>query len=91
MKPAEIKIRGLGLPKPSSVLRLNPLNILSYPPGNLNISGSAAKVSILGSVTTFVHELSKYTVLDLDTENSSLEDIFMQYYGDSSKNQTAVR
>ncbi len=50
------------------------------------INGSTAKVSILGNVSTFVQELGHYTVLDLDTENSSLEDVFMQYYGDSNKN-----
>jgi ABC-2 type transport system ATP-binding protein len=50
------------------------------------VNGSTAKVSILGNVSGFVQELGLYTVLDLDTENSSLEDVFMQYYGDSNKN-----
>jgi ABC-2 type transport system ATP-binding protein len=50
----------------------------------ITISGATAKVSILGNVSGFVHELGKYTVLDLDTENSSLEDVFMQYYGNLS-------
>ncbi len=50
------------------------------------VNGSTAKVSILGNVSGFVQELGHYTVLDLDTENSSLEDVFMQYYGDSNKN-----
>jgi ABC-2 type transport system ATP-binding protein len=54
----------------------------------ITVSGATAKVSILGNVSTFVHELGKHTVLDLDTENSSLEDVFMQYYGDSNTNQT---
>jgi ABC-2 type transport system ATP-binding protein len=50
------------------------------------VNGSTAKVSILGNISAFVQELGHYTVLDLDTENSSLEDVFMQYYGDSDKN-----
>jgi ABC-2 type transport system ATP-binding protein len=50
------------------------------------VNGSTAKVSILGNVSGFVQELGHYTVLDLDTENGSLEDVFMQYYGDSNKN-----
>lgn len=45
-----------------------------------------AKVSIVGNVTSFIKALENYTVLDLDTQNSSLEDIFMQYYGDSVSN-----
>jgi ABC-2 type transport system ATP-binding protein len=49
----------------------------------ITVTGAVAKVSILGNVSAFVRELGKYTVLDLDTENSSLEDVFMQYYGDS--------
>lgn len=55
------------------------------------INGSAAKVSILGNVSTFVHELSNYKVLDLDTERSNLEDVFMQYYGDSTAKQTITK
>jgi ABC-2 type transport system ATP-binding protein len=51
----------------------------------ITINGALAKVSIMGSITHFVHELSNYTILDLDTESSSLEDIFMQYYGNSNK------
>jgi ABC-2 type transport system ATP-binding protein len=50
------------------------------------LNGSTAKVSITGNVSHFVHELSNYKILDLDTESSSLEDIFMQYYGDVSQN-----
>ncbi len=49
------------------------------------VSKNIAKVSITGNVSHFVHELSNYNILDLDTESSSLEDIFMQYYGDSGK------
>lgn len=50
------------------------------------VNGSTAKVSILGNVSNFVQTIGKYTVLDLDTENSSLEDVFMQYYGNSNQN-----
>ncbi|MDF2905551.1 MAG: transporter related [Herbinix sp.] len=53
------------------------------------VNGATAKVSILGNVSGFVQELGHYTVLDLDTENSSLEDVFMQYYGNSIKNTVA--
>lgn len=53
------------------------------------INGNIAKVSITGNVSRFIQELSGYKILDLDTESSSLEDIFMQYYGDLDKNQTA--
>lgn len=54
------------------------------------VNGVTANVSILGNVSAFVHELGKYTVLDLDTEKSSLEDVFMHYYGDSNSNRTEV-
>lgn len=53
----------------------------------ITVTGATAKVSILGNVSAFVHELSKYNILDLDTENSSLEDVFMQYYGDFVENR----
>lgn len=51
----------------------------------ISINGAIAKVSIMGNVSHFVQALSKYKVLDLDTESSSLEDIFMQYYGKAGK------
>lgn len=54
----------------------------------VTVTGATAKVSILGNVSSFVHELGKYQVLDLDTESSSLEDVFMQYYGDSNSNHS---
>lgn len=57
---------------------------------NIIVTGSIAKVSILGNVSSFIHELGKYRVLDLDTEKSSLEDVFMHYYGDSASNHTEV-
>ncbi|MDF2537814.1 MAG: transporter related [Herbinix sp.] len=51
----------------------------------ITVNGPVAKVSILGNVSGFIQSLSKYTVLDLDTESSNLEDIFMQYYGNSDQ------
>jgi ABC-2 type transport system ATP-binding protein len=51
------------------------------------VNGSTVKVSILGNVSHFIQELGNYKILDLDTETSSLEDIFMQYYGDANKIQ----
>ena len=55
----------------------------------ISVNGATAKVSILGNVSNFVQELGHYVVLDLDTENSSLEDVFMQYYGASNTNTVA--
>jgi ABC-2 type transport system ATP-binding protein len=55
------------------------------------VNGAVAKVSILGNVSGFVQGISQYKVLDLDIENSSLEDVFMQYYGDMAKNQSVMR
>lgn len=54
------------------------------------VTGAIAKVSILGNVSALFRELGKYTVLDLDTEKSNLEDVFMQYYGDSGVNHAQV-
>ncbi len=58
---------------------------------NITLHGATAKVSILGNVNSFVREISQYPVLDLDTEKSSLEDVFMQYYGDSDKNSPITK
>ena len=55
------------------------------------VNKAQAKVSILGNVSHFVQELGKYTILDLDTENSSLEDVFMQYYGNSDNKQAVIK
>lgn len=49
---------------------------------NMLVSDSTVKVTILGNVTSLLKSLTAYTVLGFDTENSSLEDIFMQYYGE---------
>jgi ABC-2 type transport system ATP-binding protein len=54
----------------------------------ISLSGAVAKVSILGNVSHFVQEIGNYKILDLDTESSSLEDVFMQYYGNSNTKQT---
>lgn len=55
------------------------------------LNGFTAKVSILGNVNSFVREISQYPVLDLDTEKSSLEDVFMQYYGASAENASSTK
>lgn len=50
----------------------------------VSIRDNTIRLSILGNVTKLVNALKQYTILDLDTEKSSLEDVFMHYYG--SKN-----
>lgn len=50
---------------------------------NVEITGAVAKVTIMGNIAALIRELANFNVLDLDTERSSLEDVFMQYYGDS--------
>ncbi len=57
----------------------------------ITLNGTTAKVSILGNVNSFIREISQYPVLDLDTEKSSLEDVFMQYYGDSVKSSPTMK
>lgn len=47
----------------------------------IDVNDNTVKLSILGNVTEFIKTLQNYTVLDLNTETSSLEDIFMHYYG----------
>lgn len=47
----------------------------------IDVNDNTVKLSILGNVTKFIKTLQNYTVLDLNTETSSLEDIFMHYYG----------
>jgi len=42
--------------------------------------------AVTGSVDTFVKVISQYKVLDLDEQETSLEDVFMQYYAKSSDN-----
>lgn len=51
------------------------------------VNGALVKVSVQGNVSNFIQSLCSFTVTDLDTENSSLEDIFMQYYGNSNVKQ----
>ena len=48
----------------------------------IDVNDNTVKLSILGNVTEFIKALQNYTVLDLNTETSNLEDIFMHYYGD---------
>jgi ABC-2 type transport system ATP-binding protein len=57
----------------------------------ITVNGSVAKISILGNVSHFIQEIGKHTVIDLDTENSSLEDVFMQYYGGSNTNNKPLK
>lgn len=49
----------------------------------ITVKETTAKVSILGNAASLLQRLAKYSVVDLDTESSSLEDVFMQYYGAS--------
>lgn len=50
----------------------------------IETNGATAKVSVTGNVAALVRQLGKYNVLELDTESSSLEDVFMHYYGDAA-------
>ncbi len=56
---------------------------------SITVNGTIVKVQVLGNVSAFVQSLSSFTVLDLDTENGSLEDVFMQYYGSTSTSRKA--
>lgn len=47
----------------------------------IGVKSNTVKLSVTGNVTKFIRALNKYAVIDLDTESSSLEDIFMHYYG----------
>jgi len=53
----------------------------------IEANNKTVKLGILGNVTELIKALDKYKVLDLDTEKSSLEDIFMHYYGDLNISQ----
>lgn len=57
----------------------------------ITLNGRIAKVSITGNISNLVHELGNYKIMDLDTESSSLEDIFMQYYGDADQKQAFTK
>ena len=54
----------------------------------IEVNENTVKLSILGNVTELIKALHELTVLDLNTETSSLEDIFMHYYGDDSQSIT---
>lgn len=62
----------------------SPTSAKSYVENNhsdkMYIEGAVVRLSVLGNVSTFIQSLSNYRVLDLNTENSTLEDIFMHYY-----------
>ncbi|MDD4113859.1 MAG: ABC transporter ATP-binding protein [Herbinix sp.] len=48
----------------------------------IEVKENIVKLSVLGNVTEFIKVLHNYSIMDLNTETSSLEDIFMHYYGD---------
>lgn len=48
----------------------------------IEVKENIVKLSVLGNVTEFIKALHNYSIMDLNTETSSLEDIFMHYYGD---------
>jgi ABC-2 type transport system ATP-binding protein len=54
----------------------------------MEVNENIVKLSILGNVAEFIKALNNYSVMDLDTETSSLEDIFMHFYGDNPRNTT---
>jgi ABC-2 type transport system ATP-binding protein len=54
----------------------------------IDVNDNTVKLSILGNISVFIRTLQSYTVLDLNTESSSLEDIFMHYYGDKPQSAT---
>lgn len=56
----------------------------------LDVSDNMVKLSVVGNVTELIKTLHDYTVLDLSTESSSLEDIFMHYYGDKPQSASAM-
>ncbi|TAH66157.1 MAG: ABC transporter ATP-binding protein [Anaerolineaceae bacterium] len=64
----------------------NPASALQFADSSnfdiMEVNENIVKLSILGNVTEFIKALHNYTVMDLNTETSSLEDIFMHYYGD---------
>jgi len=56
----------------------------------LEVNENIVKLSILGNASGLIKALEGYNVLDLNTETSSLEDIFMHYYGDTAKTMASV-
>ncbi|NLY49219.1 MAG: ABC transporter ATP-binding protein [Clostridiales bacterium] len=56
----------------------------------LEVNENIVKLSILGNASGLIKALEGYNVLDLNTETSSLEDIFMHYYGDNAKTMASV-
>jgi ABC-2 type transport system ATP-binding protein len=55
-------------------LRQTNLNILS---AGMNM----AEIEVTGSVDHFLKEISKFTVENIDIKATTLEEVFMQYYG----------
>jgi ABC-2 type transport system ATP-binding protein len=56
----------------------------------IDVNDNMVKLSVLGNVTELIKNLNDYTVLDLSTESSSLEDIFMHYYGDKAQRASGI-
>jgi ABC-2 type transport system ATP-binding protein len=46
----------------------------------VEVSGNELTVTIKGSVTDFIRELAKHNPIDLDEQETDLEDLFMHYY-----------
>ena len=47
---------------------------------NVSEDGTRLTITITGSIDEFLKELAKHTVIDLDEQETTLEDIFMNYY-----------
>lgn len=48
---------------------------------NVTLKDNVAIISLSGDINNFIKELSAFPIMDLKSENSSLEDLFMHYYG----------
>lgn len=56
----------------------------------MEVNDTIVKLSILGNVTEFIMALHDYNIVDLTTETSSLEDVFMHYYGDNPQSASTI-
>jgi ABC-2 type transport system ATP-binding protein len=56
----------------------------------IEVNENIVKLSILGNVSIFIKTLHNYSIMDLNTETSSLEDIFMHYYGDKPQSASNI-
>lgn len=48
---------------------------------NVTLKDNVAIISLSGDINNFIKELSAFPIVDLKSENGSLEDLFMHYYG----------